>query len=53
MFPENPGLHFPGTDGLARSIADFHARGSCLLQVEKKDRTVEVDLKKIITGHCS
>ncbi len=46
--PVNPALHFPDTDGLARCIADFHARESCLLQVEKKDRTVEVDLKKII-----
>ncbi|MBN2109401.1 MAG: TIGR03960 family B12-binding radical SAM protein [Deltaproteobacteria bacterium] len=48
LFPENSGLHFPGTDGLDRSIAGFHARGSCLMQVEKKDRSVEVDLKKII-----
>ena len=46
--PENPALHFPDTDGLARSIADFHARESCMMQVEKKDRAVEVDLKKII-----
>jgi radical SAM family uncharacterized protein/radical SAM-linked protein len=46
--PGNPSLHFPGTDSLARSIADFHARASCMLQVEKKNRTAEVDLKKII-----
>jgi radical SAM-linked protein len=46
--PENPALRFPGTDGLARGIADFHERESCMLQVEKKDRAVEVDLKKII-----
>jgi radical SAM-linked protein len=48
QFPEHSGLHFPGTGGLARSIADFHAGGSCLMKVEKKDRSVEVDLKKII-----
>jgi radical SAM-linked protein len=47
-FPENPVLHFPDADGLARSIADFQARGICLMQVEKKDRKTEVDLKKII-----
>lgn len=46
--PGNPALSFPDTDGLARSIADFHARESCIIQVEKKDRSVEIDLKKII-----
>lgn len=47
-FQHHPALQFPGTDGLARSIADFQACETSMIQIEKKDKTVEVDLKKIL-----
>ena len=46
--PDHPALHFPDHDGLARSIADFKARDTCMIQIIKKDKTIEVDLKKIL-----
>ena len=46
--PHHAGLLIPDSEALARGIADFQARETCMTQVEKKDRTVEVDLKKVI-----
>ena len=46
--PDHPALHFPDTVGLARSIADFQACETRMIQIVKKDKAVEIDLKKII-----